>query len=329
MHKYEDISAWDNKIGVESLGGKDKFWLRDIGGIRWLFKVGRDDHENWSEVLAADICEKLRIPHAEYKLAIYKGQKGVVSKDFVRLSSQGNLRDATFQDSTYLLRNFTRAVSEVPADFLWPIITVPEWVKQVEQMRNQLMRNIEVASFVVWVHKKEAESGNADFLIKDPDFPKLRHSLAHYFVGYLMLDALIANRDRHQENWGYIAVSDGSKYCAPTYDHASSFVKESDDKKQGIMENRKGFNLQGFCRRARTPFVNFAEVKLTTLQVFSLVNLYFPQEATYWRGRLNRCSVEKFLAPLVNKFANNVMSPITKEFVIEMLKINRDRILYL
>jgi hypothetical protein len=47
------------------------------------------------------------------------------------------------------------------------------------------------------------------------------------FPGYLMLDALIGNTDRHHENWGarvLAGLGNGRRMAvlAPTYDHASS-----------------------------------------------------------------------------------------------------------
>ena len=45
-------------------------------------------------------------------------------------------------------------------------------------------------------------------------------SASDLFAGYLMLDALIGNTDRHHENWAIIQA--GRQYClAPTFDHAS------------------------------------------------------------------------------------------------------------
>ena len=334
MHKYEDISEKGYaRAEDESLGGKEKFWLRADNDVRWLFKIGRDDHENWSEVLAADICQALHIPHAEYKLAVYNGQPGVISKDFVRLSPQGETRDFTSRDSTCLLANFLEICGKDILENIAPPIAdrfqqLTLTISRKEMI--QAMRHIEMAAFMVWFHQ-EAAKEKTDFFIRDPNFPKSEYSLLHYFVGYLMLDVFIANRDRHQENWGYIeGLSGGNeKCCAPTYDHASSFAKGSDEKKEALMNNKNGFGVKDFCRRAYTPFVNFAGKKLTTLEVFAFVNAYCPKEAEYWKRRLRRCSMEKVFIPLVHRFPDDVMSPITKDFVIEMLRFNKDRILYL
>jgi hypothetical protein len=42
------------------------------------------------------------------------------------------------------------------------------------------------------------------------------------FCGYLILDALVANRDRHEENWGVLRDLEGRVTLAPSYDHGNS-----------------------------------------------------------------------------------------------------------
>ena len=63
------------------------------------------------------------------------------------------------------------------------------------------------------------------------------------FVSYLMLDAWIGNTDRHNENWGLVAVikpgAPVALHLAPTFDHASSLgVREPDRKKENRLQGR-------------------------------------------------------------------------------------------
>jgi hypothetical protein len=54
------------------------------------------------------------------------------------------------------------------------------------------------------------------------------NSALDVFIGYVMLDAWIANQDRHHENWG--AIWDGkSMRLAPTYDHAAGMARNLKD----------------------------------------------------------------------------------------------------
>lgn len=72
------------------------------------------------------------------------------------------------------------------------------------------------------------------------------------FAGYLVLDALIGNTDRHHENWGLLVrrTESGLKgSLAPTFDHASSLGRElRDAKRAGRL--REG-NVGGYSERAR------------------------------------------------------------------------------
>lgn len=72
------------------------------------------------------------------------------------------------------------------------------------------------------------------------------------FAGYLVLDALIGNSDRHHENWGILIkpTETGIKgRLAPTFDHASSLGRElRDTKREGKI--REG-SVGRYSERAR------------------------------------------------------------------------------
>src|SRR5437762_4016700 len=81
------------------------------------------------------------------------------------------------------------------------------------------------------------------------------------FVGYLMLDALIGNQDRHHENWGLIIVPEQSTagfalLLAPSFDHASSLGRnESDEERLRRLHTRdQGSSLATYVQCARSAF---------------------------------------------------------------------------
>jgi hypothetical protein len=49
------------------------------------------------------------------------------------------------------------------------------------------------------------------------------------FVGYLLLDALIANTDRHAWNWGVLQAPSGALFLAPSFDHGSALSAGATD----------------------------------------------------------------------------------------------------
>ncbi|MGK2874260.1 MAG: hypothetical protein ACSLEW_01300 [Nocardioides sp.] len=58
------------------------------------------------------------------------------------------------------------------------------------------------------------------------------------FCGYLVLDALVANRDRHEENWGVLRDPAGRVTLAPSYDHGNSLGFNLQDDRRLLELNR-------------------------------------------------------------------------------------------
>ena len=75
------------------------------------------------------------------------------------------------------------------------------------------------------------------------------------FVGYLVLDALVGNTDRHEENWAVIARGD-RRVLAPTFDHASclGFMLGDDQRSSRLSTRDRGFTPEAYADRARSPF---------------------------------------------------------------------------
>lgn len=70
------------------------------------------------------------------------------------------------------------------------------------------------------------------------------------FAGYLVLDALVANQDRHEENWAVLRPlpGAGALTLAGSYDHGSALGFNLTDAKRVLELDRDG--VLKFCRRA-------------------------------------------------------------------------------
>lgn len=161
----------------EALGTKPKFWYHD-GGRLLLYKEGRPGSgEHWSEKVCAEIAELLTVPHAFYDLARWKGRQGVVSPTFVPPGSRlilGNELLARLVDAKY-----AKTAKRFAA-------------------KQHSVRAVMGVLGARWVQPPIGYVMPANF--------SLARSI---FVGYLMLDALVGNQDRHHENWGLILTFEG------------------------------------------------------------------------------------------------------------------------
>lgn len=205
------IDDWD--VGYpETTGSEGANWMLGPSNTHWLHKNvtvqadGRRNGEDWSEVLATYVAKLMEIPRAETQLCLRAGKDGSLSKNLV--------------PSGYSLYPGGFLLKEVFGDKFQP--HSGKWSKTRRLGHN--LENIEQC-----LAPLEAPPG-----FSGPE------SLTGFdvFAGYLCLDALIANRDRHEENWAVLEpqLGGGPMRLAPSFDHASSL----------------GFNLTDDVRRLRS-----------------------------------------------------------------------------
>ncbi|MCI0655497.1 MAG: hypothetical protein L0170_00290, partial [Acidobacteria bacterium] len=169
MLDIRDVTNW-HVLDEETRGTKDKCWLLEpqkpgTAPARWLFKRRRNPAtgDDWSECVAAQIAELLGIRHAEYQLALRGKDRGVISRDFTEMGTEGD-----FTPGRDLLAEKYPSYPKTERPYRLPEHTV----------------------------KKVLEVIGSPAIVEPP--------AVESFIGYLMLDAIIGNTDRHHENWGVL-----------------------------------------------------------------------------------------------------------------------------
>ncbi len=287
----------DAPAQLEQLGTKNKFWYWDENDQRMMFKRGRPGTgENWAEKVCCEICRLLDIPHAEYELAVWKDQSGVVTPTFVP------------KDGRLVLGN----------ELLARIVDDYDLTARFRARQHTVRTVMAVASF-----KKIA-------FPRDWNLPESITDAAGVFVGYLMLDALVSNQDRHHENWGVILIPEEGVFFAPTFDHASSLGRnETDDARNDRLTTKdKGRSVEAYVRRAKSAFyaTYSGTMPLTTLEAFREAAKIRTEAADYWRDRLfgiNMGDCRKILAEIPDA---EISAP-ARDFAVRMIEINANRIL--
>jgi hypothetical protein len=140
-------------------------------------------------------------------------------------------------------------------------------------------------------------------------------SAVEVFIGYLCLDALIGNTDRHHENWGLLRFRDRF-VLAPTYDHASSLGRELSDKSRHTM---LASGLESYAKRARSPF---NAQKLSPQEAFWAVSTDALDARAEWRSRASSLS-EVVLHQIIDPAHHERMSETAKEFAIALVLHNQ------
>lgn len=302
-----DVSDWDVDRS-EPMGSKEKEWrIHPQEHERWLFKLNRmidraaglHAGEDWSEKIAAEIAGLLGIPHAVVELAERDGTRDIISKDFVKDRRRYRL--------THGNELLTMEVPQYPRD----------------QKRRLSLHTVANVMDVL----------AADFItIPKADVPGGLDTPQEVFIGYLMLDAVIANTDRHHENWAIVERQTGpsepaAAQLAPTFDHASSLGRELRDtaREEGLAGARASLAPTAYASKARSAFYRDQTDRrpVSPVEAFQLAAALRPQAARLWLGRLDRCT-SAALGAVIGRVPELRMSPTTRQFTLRVLELNRE-----
>ncbi len=107
------------------------------------------------------------------------------------------------------------------------------------------------------------------------------------FCGYLVLDALVANRDRHEENWGVLRDPAGRVTLAPSYDHGNSLGFNLQDDRRLLVLGRDPDLVTWAGRGFADRFEASRDVTLVEFAHRALA-MASPGTGAHWFGRLGQ-----------------------------------------
>jgi hypothetical protein len=289
----------DAPTQLEQLGTKGKFWYRAGNGSRTLFKEGRPGTgENWAEKVSCEIAHLLGLPHAHYDLAVCNGRHGVSTPSMV--PDEGRL----------ILGNELLAWSFE----LYDPVAAYRAGQHTFRRVVAVLRNPEIRTPLGWVCPADVSGA------------------VGVFTGYLLLDALVGNQDRHHENWGLIYTQDSGLSLAPTFDHASSLGRNETDaaRLERLRTHDVGHSVAHYAARARSALYETPTDKkaMSTLEAFVSALKVAPEAGRYWLKQLSSIDPEGF-SDVLAKIPGDWMSLTALNFAHAMLVTNRNRLLEL
>jgi hypothetical protein len=291
-----DVSGWTVAVN-ETVGVEAKYWVEEPDTCTgWLFKSvtvknGHVHGEDWAEKAVSELARLIGAPCARVELAVRCGKSGCISADL--------------RPSGYELQH-----------------------GQVLLEERQALGYSHGTGKVHPGHTIE----NIRLVLQDalaPPWPELEFEASAYdvFAGYLMLDAWVANRDRHDNNWAVlrpvVASGEPLRLCG-SYDHAGGLGFN-------LTEERLLIELQRvttWCRKGTAwrfdPGPAAKEIPTLVDLAARALRVASPEARQYWPERLGEIDNDLVLA-LLERVPR--MSDLARTFAGKVLEVNRRRIL--
>lgn len=275
----------DDPLLTEQLGSKPKFWFRFQGDEDdWLFKYGRaNTGEHWAEKVAAEVARLIQLPAARVELADFQGKRGTASLNFVRRAAGEDL---------------------VHGDEVLAGHVIGYERDKVFRHSSHSIHNIVTAVGMIFTDEAA------------------RHRQLTTLAGFVVLDALIGNTDRHHQNWGVLrrVNADGrvEQEIAPSFDHASSLGRNESD--NSLRRRLDANTVLAYARRGRGGiFWRSTDPKAANpLELAERATQRWPQYFSPWLQQLVALDEAAFFG-IVSRVPNDWMSATQKEFCVRFL----------
>ncbi|MBN8597430.1 MAG: hypothetical protein J0L78_07120 [Planctomycetes bacterium] len=298
MIMFPIIRVTQPQDAPEPLGTKRKYWFKDDSGQEMLFKAEERGYgEDWSEKIACELAALLGIPHVHYEMArdVNSDQPGVVC---AQIRQPG---EALVHGNTLL--------QLIDPEYPKTKLRVPE-------------HTVSAVYSVIRALKPPLPHWSANV-------PTGMTTGVEVFVGYLMLDAWVANQDRHHENWAALWTGE-QLTLAPSYDHGACLARNVSDeeKKERLITKDAGYSVATFAGRAGSRLFNLATDTrpLSALEAFRQFSAPVAQAADAWKDRL-RAIDQSVMEGVLDRVPPDRLSRVCRDFTLRLLLENQKRIL--
>jgi hypothetical protein len=140
------------------------------------------------------------------------------------------------------------------------------------------------------------------------------------FAGYLVLDAWIANTDRHPHNWAVLQAPGGAVSLAPSFDHGSALASGDGDARRA---RNLTLGVDQWCERGMAARFETAR-SLTLVELAEqALQLASGDARRHWREQISQVD-DGLCEDIVARIPD--LSDSTRTFISEVLVINRRRL---
>ena len=287
-----DLDARDHGDD-EPMGTKDKFWIH-VEGSHWLVKLcrvvdGETRGEDWAEWLVHRLAALIGVPTAVTEPATVR-----VDGDLRRGSASLDVRE----DPSLRLVHGNELLAEADAAY----------------ESGQRRGNARYTPTAVRV----ALGGFGP----PPGLPHALRDAFDVWAGYLVLDAWVAGRDRHHENWAVVRWVRAAGYLVPSFDHGNALgFQEAERSVERLAADP--LLLERWCRRGKSH--HFAGRPDLVALALTALDLASDGARSHWLAALAAIDAEE-IARTIAAVPQDLMSVGRSRFIAALLEVNRERL---
>lgn len=296
-----DITTWENR-DEEQISTKEAWWRVDGSKCKWLFKPVREDQSgrsgwDWVEFVSMIVADVLGVPCARTRLAVADGVEGSISRDLLHQEDDSVPKEDLVHGRVWIGRRLgvdTGTSAGVRSD---------DASHTIENIRASL-EGVEAPS------SELREAGMDAF---------------DAFAGYTCLDALIANQDRHGQNWAVVLPGRAgiAPRLAPSYDHGNGLGARLSDSRRRRYAGDDAL-LEQWAQRGEAKC--FAGPPRTLVQLATeCLSSASSSAASYWYERVAGLDVSR-IESSIRDARSPVMSEAARSMVVRLLEVNGRRL---
>ena len=280
---------------LEQSGVQDKVWLEHSKFGNVLFKASSIEESpeiqtDWTEKIAYELAKLLDLPATRYELA-----EATVDEEYDPIRG-------SFSFSFKLENAKPKSGEKFLSDFYPDYAGRYPSTYSVDRLLNAL--------------EQERVNVPSGF-----DLPIGINNGAKVFVGYLMLDNLIANCDRHDQNFEIQVLPDGTQELAPTFDQGQAMGATLSDKQ------RQTFSTTDYYEYLEGSFYDGVD-NILTPRAFEIAAKRYPEAASIWQERLARITPAQ-INEIFDRIPHDRITLTAENFAKQVINDGRKQILSL